>query len=117
MSKLRYARTRALGQGETSKPDPDKLIDGDPVFTSWPVLEGGVASGIWSATKGHHRVVRDQDILESFYILEGELHLFEDGDPSPKHFGPGDLVVIEPGFKGSWKTLADMRKVYFAFQG
>ncbi|MGB3832093.1 MAG: cupin domain-containing protein [Mesorhizobium sp.] len=117
MSKLKYARTTALGQGEASRPEPDMLIDGDPVFTSWPVFEGGIMSGIWSATRGHHRVVRGQDIIESFYILEGELDLFEDGNPLPKRFGPGDLVILEPGFKGSWKTVADMRKVYFTLQG
>jgi uncharacterized cupin superfamily protein len=116
MSKLKYARTLTLGQGEPSRPDPERVLAGDPAFTSWPLLDGQVATGVWSASKGHHRVVRDQGITESFYILEGEVDLFEDGDPVPKRFGPGDLVVIEPGFKGSWKTVADMRKVYFTTQ-
>ncbi len=40
--------------------------------------------------------MRDASTLETFYILEGEIMLFEDGVEQPKYFGPGDLVVLEP---------------------
>lgn len=113
MSNLKYARTDRLGQGQPGRPDPDRLIEGAPEFMSWPLIEGQIAAGVWSASPGHHRVIRGQDVIESFYILEGEIDLYEDGDPAPKRFGPGDLVVFEPGFTGSWKTLSAMRKVYF----
>lgn len=117
MSNLKYARTDALGEGQPGKPDPARLIEGAPEFMSWPLIEGRIMTGVWSASPGHHRVIRGHDIVESFYILEGEIDVYEDGNPEPKRFGPGDLVVFEPGFTGSWKTVKDMRKVYFATQG
>jgi len=113
MSKLKSARTVKLGAGEPSLPHPDKLMEGAPEFRSWSLIEGSIAAGVWSATPGHHRVVRDGDLVESFYILEGEIDLFEDGSATPQRFGPGDLVVMEPGFTGSWKTISPMRKIYF----
>jgi len=112
--KLKYARRADLGQGEPGLPDPALLIDGAPAFTTWPLIDGPIMTGTWSATPGHHRVVRDNNFIESFYILEGEIDLFEDGVPTPKRFGSGDLVVLEPGFTGSWKTVSAVKKVYFS---
>jgi uncharacterized protein len=113
VNKLKSAATGNLGTGEASYPNPAFVLEGSPGFWSWPLLDGPIASGVWSATPGHHRVVRDTNILETFYILEGEITLFEDGVEQPKHFGPGDLVVLEPGFTGSWKTTSTVKKVYF----
>ncbi|MEI2805146.1 cupin domain-containing protein [Albidovulum sp.] len=113
MSNLKYARTASLGAGEPGRPEPDLLIEGAPEFMSWPLIEARTMSGVWAASPGHHRVMRGEDLIESFYILEGEIELFEEGQAAPKRFGPGDLVVLEPGFRGSWKTISAMRKVYF----
>ncbi|MCH4543306.1 cupin [Ochrobactrum sp. POC9] len=113
MNKLKSATTGNLGFGEASYPNPALVLDGAPEFQSWPLLDGRIASGVWSATIGHHRVVRDASTLETFYILEGEITLFEDGVDQPRHFGPGDLVVLEPGFTGSWKTTSAVKKIYF----
>lgn len=112
--KLKYARSVELGQGEEGQPDTALLIDGDPVFTTWPLIDGSIMAGTWSATPGHHRVIRDNNFIESFYIIEGEVELFEDGVPTPKRFGSGDLVVLEPGFTGSWKTVSAVKKIYFS---
>ncbi|KAB2658112.1 DUF861 domain-containing protein [Brucella tritici] len=113
MNKLRSAATGNLGTGEASQPNPTLVLEGAPQFRSWPLLDGPIASGVWSATTGHHRVMRDASTLETFYILEGEIMLFEDGVEQPKYFGPGDLVVLEPGFTGSWKTTSTVKKIYF----
>lgn len=117
MDKLKSAATGNLGSGEASYPNPAFVLEGAPEFRSWPLLEGQIASGVWSATTGHHRVVRDTSTLETFYILEGQITLFEDGVEQPKHFGPGDLVVLEPGFSGSWKTTSTVKKIYFTTTG
>lgn len=113
MTKLKSAATGNLGPGEASYPSPERVIEGPPTFHSWPLLDGPIASGVWSATPGHHRVIRDASVIETFYILEGEIILFEDGVDQPRNFGPGDLVVLEPGFTGSWKTTSTVRKIYF----
>lgn len=113
MSKLKSAHTAVLENGEPGLPLPGRLIDGQPEFRSWPLLDGTIAAGVWMATPGHHRVIRDDDLIESFYIVEGEIDLYEDGSETPRRFGPGDLVVMEPGFCGSWKTISTVKKVYF----
>lgn len=113
MSKLKSAQTVILGAGEPALPSPDRLLEGAPEFRSWPLIEGQIGAGVWSATPGHHRVIRGGDVIESFYIVEGEIDLYEDGTEAPRRFGPGDLVVIEPGFSGSWKTISTIKKIYF----
>lgn len=112
MSNLKYMNINTLGHGKVSMPAPDRLLEGEPEFTTWPLLDEGISTGVWGASPGYHRVIRDQTIIEAFLILEGEIELFEDGNPESRHFGTGDLVVIRPGFTGSWRTLKAMRKVY-----
>ncbi|MEZ5798683.1 MAG: cupin domain-containing protein [Paracoccaceae bacterium] len=113
MSNLRHATPTAAGEGEASHPGPDRVIEGAPRFTTWPAIEGAISSGIWAATPGQHRVVRDADTVEQFYILEGEIELAEDGGDGPLRFGPGDLVMLAPGFCGTWRTITPVRKLYF----
>lgn len=112
MSKLKFMNVDRLGRGEPGAPAPERLMEGQPEFTTWPLLDEGIDTGVWAATPGQHRMIRDQSVIEAFLILEGEIELLEDGDPEPRRFGPGDLVVIQPGFTGSWRTLTPVRKVY-----
>lgn len=113
MSKLKSAQTAVLGEGEPGLPLPGRLLEGSPEFRSWPLIEGRIGAGVWLATPGHHRVIREDDLIESFYIVEGAIDLYEDGSDAPQRFGPGDLVVMEPGFSGSWKTISTVKKIYF----
>lgn len=112
MSKLKSMNINRLGQGEPGAPAPERLMEGQPAFTTWPLSDAGLDTGVWAATPGQHRMIRGQDVIEAFLILEGDIELLEDGDPAPKRFGAGDLVVIQPGFTGSWRTLTPVRKVY-----
>ncbi|WOC16366.1 cupin domain-containing protein [Pseudochrobactrum sp. MP213Fo] len=101
-----------LGEGVAGSPKPGFELEGAPQFTNWSLLDEGLSTGIWQATPGHHKVIRDQSIIEAFLILEGEIELFEEGQDLPRRFGAGDLVVIHPGFKGSWRTQTTVRKLY-----
>ncbi|MFT4148875.1 MAG: cupin domain-containing protein [Paracoccaceae bacterium] len=112
MNKIRFASPPATGPGIPSAPDADRVVEGAPRFTTWPSLEGPVDTGIWAATPGVHRMIRDNSVLEQFYIIEGEIELSEDGCTTPHRFGAGDLVVIEPGFRGTWRTITPVRKFY-----
>lgn len=113
MKHLKHATPSAFGPGEVSQPDPDRVIEGAPRFTLWPSIDGLISSGIWGSTPGLHRVVRDAHTVEQFYILEGEIELAEDGGEGPLRFGPGDLVMLEPGFQGTWRTITPVKKLYF----
>lgn len=113
MKRLKHATPSSSGPGEASQPEPDRVIEGAPQFITWPSIEGAISSGIWAATPGLHRVDRDAQTVEQFYILEGEIELAEDGTEAPRRFGPGDLVMLEPGFRGTWRTITPVRKLYF----
>lgn len=116
MSSLISLNVDRLANGEPGKPAADRIISGEPQFTSWPLMDGDLATGVWAATPGHHRVIRDQRTTEAFLILEGDIEVFEDGVTDAKRFGAGDLVVFLPGFTGSWKTNSTVRKVYCTVQ-
>ncbi len=114
MSNLKSYRPSEDTVPERAQPTPDRLIEGNPQFSTWPCSEvGGVHTGIWAATPGSHRVERDGSMLEQFYVVEGEIELIEDGLP-PQRFSAGDVVVIEPHFRGVWKTISTVKKVYFS---
>ncbi len=113
MNRLKHTAPSTAGPGLASRPDPEAVLEGAPEFTTWPCLDGPVQSGIWAATPGLHRVSRDDSTFEQFYILEGEIELAEDGCDTPRRFGAHDLVVIEPGFRGTWRTITPVRKIYF----
>ncbi|GAK71159.1 hypothetical protein RRU01S_15_00840 [Agrobacterium rubi TR3 = NBRC 13261] len=90
---------------------PDRLISGDPKFTTWNLEEasGGLYAGIWQSTPGKWRVEYDE--WEYFNILEGYSILTEDG-AEPTHLRPGDRLILRPGFKGTWEVVEMTRKDY-----
>lgn len=98
-------------QPEEGAPAPDRLISGDPVFTTWSLEEapGGLYAGIWQSTPGKWRVEYDE--WEYFNILEGYSILTEDGGDAI-HLKRGDRQIIRPGFKGTWEVIETTRKDY-----
>ncbi len=96
---------------EEGAPAPDRLISGDPRFTTWNLeeAEGGVYAGIWQSTPGKWRIVYDE--WEYFHILEGHSVVTEDGG-HPIHLKAGDRLILRPGFNGTWEVLETTRKDY-----
>jgi uncharacterized protein len=95
---------------ETSAPAPEKLIAGNPVFTSWDIEDaGGLFAGIWQSTPGKWRVAYDE--WEYCHILEGHSILTEEGGAA-QHLRAGDGIVIRPGFRGTWEVVETTRKEY-----
>ncbi|WP_216331197.1 cupin domain-containing protein [Rhizobium sp. X9] len=96
---------------EDGAPAPERLISGDPKFTTWNLEEapGGIYAGIWQSTPGKWRVVYDE--WEYFSILEGHSILTEDGG-EPRHLRPGDRLILRPGFAGTWEVVETTRKDY-----
>ncbi len=96
---------------EEGAPAPDRLISGDPRFTTWNFEEadGGIYAGVWRATPGKWRVVYDE--WEYFHILEGHSILTEDGG-EPVQLKAGDSMIVRPGFAGTWEVVETTRKDY-----
>ena len=96
---------------EEGRPATDRLIAGDPVFTTWNIEEadGGIYAGIWQSTPGKWRIIYDE--WEFCHILAGTSVLTEDGGEAHT-VKAGDSFVIRPGFKGTWEVLETTRKEY-----
>jgi hypothetical protein len=95
---------------ETSRPAPEKVLAGDPVFTTWSIEEReALFCGLWECTPGKWRIAYDE--WEYCRILSGVSLLTEDGQP-PVTVRAGDSFVIRPGFTGTWEVLETTRKDY-----
>ena len=96
---------------EEGAPAPDRLVSGNPRFTTWNFEEadGGIYAGVWQATPGKWRVVYDE--WEYFHILEGHSILTEEGG-EPVHLKAGESMIVRPGFSGTWEVIETTRKDY-----
>jgi uncharacterized protein len=95
---------------EESRPDPVKVLSGDPVHTSWNIEErDGLYCGIWQSTPGKWRIAYDE--WEYCRILSGVSVITEDGK-SPRTVIEGDSFILRPGFKGTWEVIETTRKDY-----
>ena len=92
------------------RPDPARVVSGDPVFTTWNLEErDGLWCGIWQATPGKWRVVYEE--WEYCRILSGVSVLTEDGGAA-RIVRTGDSFVLRPGFRGTWDVMETTVKDY-----
>lgn len=102
--------TREGIEPEISRPEPEKIIAGDPVHTTWSVEErDGLYAGLWHATVGEWRVSYSE--WEYVHILEG-VSVLTDADGVETVLQAGDSYVIRPGFSGSWRVVEPTLKDY-----
>lgn len=105
-----YLPVTASVPPETDRPAPDRLIEGDPVFTTWNLEESdGLYCGIWRSTPGTWRVQYDE--WEYCRILSGLSILTQDGQP-PVTLRAGDSFILRPGFRGTWQVVETTTKDY-----
>ena len=97
------------------RPDKPELISGDPSFRTWLQdlsFDGKVRTGIWEATPGLTQALKPTT-YEYCLLLEGVVEIGEEGGET-KVFRAGDSFCFKPGFKGTWKTLETLKKIYVA---
>ena len=105
-----FLRLDTTGEAETDGPAPDRLISGDPVFTTWNVEErDGLYCGTWRSTPGKWIIRYDE--WEYCRILEGHSVITEDGGEAFE-VRAGDSFVIRPGFVGTWEVIETTTKEY-----
>ncbi|WP_117196061.1 cupin domain-containing protein [Rhizobium terrae] len=94
-------------------PSPEEKIEGDPNFRTWLQdisFDGKVRTGIWEATPGLTHAIKD-GVYEYCLILQGVVEITENGG-EPKIYRAGDSFLFKPGFRGTWRTIETVRKMY-----
>ena len=95
---------------EVERPAAEKLISGDPVFTTWNLEEkDGLYAGIWQSTAGKWHVSYDE--WEYFRLLEG-VSVLTDAEGQETRLTAGESFIIRPGFSGTWEVVETTRKDY-----
>ena len=95
---------------EHDTPAPERLISGNPQFTTWNLEEhDGLYAGIWKSTPGKWRVVYDE--WEYFRILSG-VSVLTDAEGRETRLVAGDAFILRPGFTGTWEVLETTTKDY-----
>lgn len=95
---------------EVARPDPAKVLAGDPVHTTWNIEErDGLYCGIWQSTPGKWRVSYDE--WEYFSIRQG-VSVVTDAAGLETTLRAGDSFIIRPGFQGTWEVLETTIKDY-----
>ena len=95
---------------EVERPAAEKLISGDPVFTTWNLEEkDGLYAGIWQSTVGKWHVSYDE--WEYFRLLEG-VSILTDAKGHETRLTARDSFIIRPGFSGTWEVVETTRKDY-----
>ena len=95
---------------EVERPAAEKLISGDPAFTTWNLEEkDGLYAGIWQSTVGKWHVSYDE--WEYFRLLEG-VSILTDAEGQETRLTAGDSFIIRPGFSGTWEVVETTRKDY-----
>lgn len=96
---------------------PERLIAGDPSYLTWALdlsreaaANGPVRTGIWQATPGETLSIKG-DTFEFCHLLEGVIELTEEGC-APQVYKAGQSFILKPGFRGLWKTIETVRKIY-----
>lgn len=94
-------------------PDAERLVEGNPSFKTWALdasRNGEVNTGIWQATPGVTRSIKGE-MFEFCHILEGVIELTPEGG-EPVIYRAGDSFVMKPGYKGLWRTIETVKKIY-----
>ena len=113
MNSLLIFNLDQLGGGVSGGPLPDRIIEGDPRFTTWQVEENtarNAATGVWEATPGSY-VSMKGTTWEFCSIISGVSELTEDGHPTVR-LQPGSTFIMRPGFKGVWRVIETTRKLW-----
>lgn len=95
---------------ETDRPDPAKVLAGDPVHTTWNLEDrDGLYCGLWQSTPGKWRVAYAE--WEYVYIHSGH-SILTAADGTATHLRAGDSFIIRPGFEGTWEVVETTLKDY-----
>jgi len=95
---------------DISRPDPARLISGDPVHTTWNLeTRGQLYCGLWQSTPGCWKASYAE--WEYVHILSG-ISVLTSADGTATTLRAGDSYIIRPGFEGTWTVIETTLKNY-----
>lgn len=103
------------GEGEESRPAPDRLVAGAPMQRAWNVFSDADEQfyvGHWSSTRGVWRVRYTES--ELCVLTAGRVELVS-ASGVRSTFNAGDAFVVPGGFAGTWAVMEDCTKIYAIF--
>lgn len=95
---------------------PEKLISGatrQSTLNMFSDPSNEFHCGIWEGAPALWRVSYSEH--EFCHILRGRIRITDETGTSIT-VGPGDNFVIAAGFKGTWETLEQAKKIYVVFE-
>lgn len=116
---MNIVRVVQQGAGQEDRPNPQRLVEGNPLRHTWPAYEtahGQCAAGIWACETGAWRIAFAEDKHEFFVIIDGRVRLTDEHGHA-EAFGPGEAAVIPAGFRGEFRVLEAVRKYYVIVSG
>lgn len=115
-SELHVAGLATLDLG-AFKPKPT-TIAGDQQEASrvlWTSPDNTVSIGVWECTPGTFTATRN-GYSEVAHIISGRCTLTTSSGETTEH-GPGDLVVTNEGWAGTWVVHETVRKLFVIHRG
>jgi uncharacterized protein len=111
LTKALFQRLQQAGtKPEITRPDPAKVLSGDPVHTTWNLEDqSGLYCGVWQSTPGSWRISYEE--WEYCRILTGVSVITENGGAAHR-ISAGDSFILRPGFRGIWDVLETTVKDY-----
>lgn len=102
--------TRNGTEPEVTRPDPSRVISGDPVHTTWNIEDrDGLYCGLWQSTPGKWRV----NFTEWEYVhIHAGHSIVTDTEGKATHLRAGDSFFLRPGFVGTWEVVETTLKDY-----
>ena len=81
----------------------------------WASADNRVAIGLWECTAG--RFTADRSKASEFcHLISGSVEMTH-ADGGTVRLGPGDAINLPLGWKGEWRVLEQVRKLYVITQG
>ena len=104
------------GTPDIDHPRPERLVRGNPRRETWNVWDdalpaGRVYSGVWRCEPGRWRIAMGATERELFTVVAGRCRV-HDSHGGFEEAGPGEAILIPPGFTGEFEVLEAVTKTY-----
>lgn len=81
----------------------------------WTSVDGRIEIGVWECTPG--RFLADRSASSEFcHFISGRVEMTH-ADGRKQRLGPGDAINLPLGWKGEWRVLEQVRKLYVITRG